>query len=104
MELNPDNRRPIPAHSAIRINNAYMAEALDISEDGMFVFSPHTYIPDSQVELAVTIGGDITTLSGKIVNVQPGLGFEVSFPEIPDEVEGLFREILLSAIEDVDED
>ncbi len=100
----PERKKRIPAHAEVKINNAYLAEALDISEDGMYVFSPHTYLPDSIVNLAVTISGDTTSFSGKIIHVQPGVGFGVSFPDIPDEVAGLFRDILRSALDDEEED
>ncbi len=100
MEYYPQRKKRIPAHAEVKINNAYLAEALDISEHGMYVFSPHTFLPDSVVNLAVTISGDTTSFSGKIIHVQPGVGFGVSFPDIPDEVAGLFREILKDALKE----
>lgn len=100
MEHNPERKKRIPAHAEVKINNAYLAEALDISEDGMYVFSPHTFVPDSIVNLAVTIGGDTTSFTGKIIHVQQGVGFGVSFPDIPDEVQGLFRDILKDALKE----
>ncbi|MCK4911671.1 MAG: PilZ domain-containing protein [Thermodesulfovibrionales bacterium] len=100
MGYSPERKKRIPTHAEVKINNAYLAEALDISEDGMYIFSPHTYVPDSVVDIAVTINGDTTSFSGKIIHVQAGVGFGVSFPDIPDEVAGLFREILKDALKE----
>ena len=99
----PERKKRIPAHAEVKINNAYLAEALDISEDGMYIFSPHTFVPGSIVNLAVNINGDITSFTGKIIHVQPGVGFGVSFPDIPDEVAGLFRDILKDALKEQEE-
>ena len=98
----PDKSKRIPAHAEVRINNAYLAESMDIREEGMYVFCPQTFVLDSVVDLDVTVGGDTTSLKGKVIQVQPGVGFGLSFPDLPEEVQGLFREVLKSVIEDTD--
>lgn len=98
MEFSPKRKQRIPAHAKVRINNLYSAEALDISEDGMYIYSRHTFLPDSLIELDVIVGGDTTKLSAKVAHVQPGVGFGVTFPDVPDEVAELFRDILKSAL------
>jgi hypothetical protein len=82
----------------------YSAEGLDLSEDGMYVYSRHKYLPNSVIELSLSINGETTTLSARVTHVQPGVGFGVNFPDIPDEVVGLFREVLREALEGGQED
>ncbi len=98
MEFTPRRKLRIPVHCDVRINHMYSAEALDLSEDGMYVYSRHTFVPDSIIELTVTIDGDTTSLTAKIAHVQPGVGFGVSFPDIPEEVATMFIQILEQAI------
>ncbi len=96
----PERKQRIPAHIQIRINNAYLAEALNVSEKGMYIFSPHTFLKDSLVEIAINISGDTTELTGQIIHVHPGVGFGVSFPDLPDDVATLIRQVLEGALDE----
>ncbi len=98
MEHTPRRKLRIPVHCDVRINRMYSAEALDLSENGMYIYSRHTFVPDAIIELTVTIEGDTTSLTAKIAHVQPGVGFGVSFPDIPEEVATMFMQILEQAI------
>ena len=98
MDSAPRKKMRIPVHCNVRINNAYSAEALDLSDQGIYIFSRHTFAPDSIIDLSVTIRGDTTGLTAKIGQAQPGVGFWISFPDIPDEVAAIFKDILEQAI------
>lgn len=89
-----ERKKRVPLHSEVKINNLYVAEGLDLSEDGMYVYSRHTFLPESFIELSISVGGEEFVLSARVAHVQPGIGFGVRFPDMPKDIADHFRVLL----------
>jgi hypothetical protein len=89
-----ERKKRVPLHSEVKINHLYTAEGLDISEDGMYIYSRHTFLPDSLIDLSISLGGEEFSLTAKVAHVQPGIGFGVKFPDMPRDIAEHFKSVL----------
>lgn len=88
-EPGSDNRRK---HDRVRIehdiivNNSTVAEALDISEDGMYVYVTRTFLENSIISLDFQVEDTQICITAAVCHSQPNIGFGVSFMDIPVEI------------------
>lgn len=67
------------------INNIIKAEALDISIDGMYIYTQANFVPDSIFEISFRIDNHDIKAMVKAQHVEPHVGVGVKFVEISDE-------------------
>jgi hypothetical protein len=70
----------------VRLNSSVVAEALDLSEDGMYVYVSHNFVVGSIVDLGFSLGREYINVTAKVLHSQPGIGFGVNFSDFPEEV------------------
>ena len=71
-------RRPVLLNC--RIEGTTVAGPLqltDLSQNGCYIATSHTFALDSQITLFVTLAGDEIRIIGRVVRVQPGRGVGV---------------------------
>jgi hypothetical protein len=64
------------------INRTISAEGLDLSVDGMYLYTRHQFIVGSIIEVTFSIEGTKIDVSAKVVHSQPGIGVGVKFTEL----------------------
>lgn len=90
--MKSDNRKScrVRIGEEVIINRSVRAEGLDISEDGMYVYTKRAYVENSIIDLWLDIDGEKIEISAKVLHSQPGIGFGVSFfdfqPEIREKI------------------
>ena len=77
-----DRKKRIRVNTDVTINGQKKAESLDLSQDGMYVFSSYTFLEGLTVNLDFTLEGDRYDIRAKIVHAQDGVGFGVNFVSI----------------------
>jgi Tfp pilus assembly protein PilZ len=70
----------------VRINGSVVAEGLDLSEGGMYVYVSHNFVVGSIVDLGFSLGNEYINVSAKVLHSQPGIGFGVNFFDFPEEI------------------
>ncbi len=58
------------------------AEGLDLSEDGMYIYTRQQFIVGSIIEVTFSLEGTKIDVSAKVVHSQPGIGIGVKFTEL----------------------
>lgn len=91
---NIERKKRIPLRFDVRISHQFPAEGLDLSADGMYIYTKHTARPGSIIELSISMDGETYELSAKVAHEQPGIGFGLSFDDMPEDVAVKFREYL----------
>ncbi|MEK7742053.1 MAG: PilZ domain-containing protein, partial [Nitrospirota bacterium] len=64
------------------INGVTKAEALDISIDGMYVYTQFSFIPGTVFEISFKIGEDVIKVMAHVQHAQPNVGIGVKFVEL----------------------
>jgi len=67
------------------INGVVKAEALDISIDGMYIYTQSSFIPGAIFELSFKIGGEPITAMARVQHAQPNVGIGIKFVELSEE-------------------
>ena len=67
------------------INHTVKAEGLDLSEDGMYLYTSKQYVAGSIVEVSFKLDGVEVDVQAKVVHSQPGIGLGVQFADIKGE-------------------
>lgn len=81
-----DNRkRRLHINTEVYINRVYHAEGLDISADGMYLYTRQPYVKGSIIDLSFKLGDDEIHGPAKVVHSQPGIGFGVNFTDLREE-------------------
>jgi len=73
---------------SITVNHIISAEGLDVSEDGIYVYTRHTMVPRSIIELRINILGEPVVITARVEHSQPGIGFGASFQDLSPEAAG----------------
>jgi hypothetical protein len=83
-----DNRKSVRRRleKDVIINRIYSGEGLDLSDEGMYVYSSHVFVKDSIINLDFELDGETVEVLAKISHFQPGIGFGVSFIDCPADV------------------
>lgn len=76
----------------VLVNGQKKAEALDLSEDGMYVFTSHTFIEGISVNLEFSLDGDGYDMRAIIKHTQHGVGFGVHFSNMDEDSARRLRE------------
>jgi hypothetical protein len=79
-----DRKKRLHVSTDVFINRTVKAEGLDLSEDGMYLYTRHPYIEGSIVEVSFKLEGDAIDVSAKVVHTQPGIGCGVRFEDFKD--------------------
>jgi hypothetical protein len=95
--MHSPRKKRIPLNLDVMINRLYQAEGLDLSADGMYIYTRHTLIADSIVELLITGRGLEYNINAKVRHSQPGVGFGVSFMDMPSEMAERIRGLVEAA-------
>ncbi len=69
--------------SIIRTINA---EGLDLSEDGMYIYTRHQFVVGSIIEVTFSLEGTKIDVTAKVVHSQPGIGIGVKFTDLHEDV------------------
>lgn len=77
-----DRKKRIRINTDVVVNGLKRAESLDLSPDGMYVFTSHTYTRGLNVNLEFALGGDSFDIRADIVHSQDGVGFGVNFVDM----------------------
>ncbi|OGW56482.1 MAG: hypothetical protein A2Z09_05160 [Nitrospirae bacterium RBG_16_43_8] len=79
-----DNRRTRRAlvHKGVVINGVTKAEALDISIDGMYIYTQFSFIAGTIFELSFKIGEDTIKVMARVQHAQPNVGIGIKFVEL----------------------
>lgn len=79
-----DDRRTRRAlvHKDVVINGVTKAEALDISIDGMYIYTQFSFIAGTIFELRFKIGEDAINVMARVQHAQPNVGIGVKFVEL----------------------
>lgn len=69
------------------INKTVRAEGLDLSEEGMYLYTTKSgFIQGSIINLRFKLGSEVLNLSGKVQHSEPGIGIGVRFIGLTDEI------------------
>jgi hypothetical protein len=79
-----ERKKRVHISTDVFINRTVKAEGLDLSEDGMYLYTRHQYIADSIVEVSFNLDGDKVDVAAKVVHSQPGIGCGVRFEDFKD--------------------
>ncbi|MBA3060118.1 MAG: PilZ domain-containing protein [Nitrospirota bacterium] len=79
-----DDRRTRRAlvHKDVVINGVIKAEALDMSVDGMYIYTQFSFIAGTIFELSFKIGEDVIKAMARVQHAQPNVGIGVKFVEL----------------------
>ncbi|MDP3048498.1 MAG: PilZ domain-containing protein [Thermodesulfovibrionales bacterium] len=79
-----DDRRTRRAlvNKDVVINGVTKAEALDISIDGMYIYTQFSFIAGTIFELSFKIGEDAIKVMARVQHAQPNVGIGVKFVEL----------------------
>lgn len=67
------------------INGITKAEALDISTDGMYIYTKNDFIPGTIFEISFKLGIDAIKAMARVQHSQPNVGIGVQFVELSEE-------------------
>jgi hypothetical protein len=76
------------------INRTVKAEGLDLSEDGMYLYTSKQYVAGSIVEVSLKLDNDEVDVQAKVVHSQPGIGLGVQFVDIKGETNKKIKNFL----------
>jgi hypothetical protein len=82
-----DDRRTRRAlvNKDVVINGVTKAEALDISIDGMYIYTQFSFISGTIFEVSFKIGGNAITTMARVQHAQPNVGIGVKFVDLSPE-------------------
>ena len=79
-----ERKNRIHVRSAVAVNGRQSAEALDLSEEGMYIFTSRTFIEGLTVNLEFDLDGESYDVRAKIKHSEDGVGFGVNFVDMDD--------------------
>jgi hypothetical protein len=86
-----DRKKRIHVNTDVLVNGQKRAESLDLSEDGMYVFTSYTFTKGLNVYLEFKLGANKYDVRANIVHSQEGIGFGVNFVDMDPPVAGSLR-------------
>lgn len=81
----------------VTINAHQAGTAIDVSDSGMYVYSRHSVMQESIVNISFTLDGQPIDLSARVAHSQHGVGFGVRFLDMPDAVSGFIKTYIKKA-------
>lgn len=67
------------------INGIIKAEALDISIEGMYIYTQANFIPGAIFEVSFKVGDETINAMARVQHSQPNVGIGVKFVELSEE-------------------
>jgi hypothetical protein len=90
-------KKRVPLKKEVMVARTVRAEGLDLSEDGMYIYSRNYFIPGSILDVSFSLDGmRPIDVQAKVLHSQPGVGFGVTFYGIPEDVSGEIRQYVSS--------
>jgi hypothetical protein len=90
-------KKRVPIKKEVTVARTFRAEGLDLSEDGMYIYSRNRFIPGSILDVSFSLDGlRPISVQAKVLHSQPGVGFGVTFFGLPEEVSGEIRQYVSS--------
>lgn len=80
----------------VAVNGRKTAEGLDLSSDGMYIFTTHTFIEGLTVNLEFALDGESFDIRANIKHTEQGVGFGVHFVDMDDSVADKLRSYVAS--------
>jgi hypothetical protein len=87
-------KKRVSVSKEVVINKSVRAEGLDMSEDGMYIYTRAGFIPGSIVEIGMTLDGKPVRFSATVQHAQPGVGIGVRFMGLTDKSSAVIRDYL----------
>lgn len=81
-----ERKKRVSIQKDVVINRTVRAEGLDLSEDGMYIYTRTEFIPRSIIELSFVIDGERLDIPAIVSHAQQGIGIGVRFVDMPPEV------------------
>jgi hypothetical protein len=79
-------KKRVHIRTDVFINRILRGEALDLSADGMYIYTRHSYVVDSIIEASFKLGNSEIDVQAKVIHSQPGIGCGVNFMGLKEEV------------------
>ena len=89
-----DRKKRIRINTDVIVNGLKRAEALDLSQDGMYIFTSHTFVEGLNVNLEFDLGGESYDIRANIKHSQDGVGFGVNFVDLDGSVARKLRDFV----------
>lgn len=82
---NIERKKRLHMSADVFINRTVKAEGLDLSEDGMYLYTTKQFVAGSTIEASFMLDGNEINVRAKVVHSQPGIGLGVHFVEVKEE-------------------
>ena len=89
-----ERKSRIPIHAEVYILRSMRAEGLDLSEDGMYVYTSHPFIKGCRIDINFTLDDRDISVLAQVKHSQPGIGMGVQFQDMSGENLDIIREFL----------
>ncbi|MBI4823853.1 MAG: PilZ domain-containing protein [Nitrospirae bacterium] len=66
----------------VTINKTTKAEGLDLSEEGMYLYTTKTFITGNIIHIKFRLGNETLNLTAKVQHSQAGIGIGVNFTDL----------------------
>ncbi len=80
----------------VLINHSISAEGLDLSAEGMYIYCRHAFVEGSINEIGFKLKGEDIRVMARTIHSQPGIGFGVSFIDLPEDTAKKIRAFLVA--------
>jgi hypothetical protein len=77
-----ERKKRIRVNTDVTVNGQKRAVSLDLSQDGMYVFTSHTFLEGLNINLEFELEENSYDIRANIVHAQEGVGFGVNFVDI----------------------
>jgi hypothetical protein len=90
-------KKRIKIEKEVIINRVVKAEGLDLSEDGMYIYTRSSFLPNSIVEVGFSLENEPISVMAEVQHVENGIGIGVKFVELSEDVSGMIKRYVSSA-------
>jgi hypothetical protein len=80
--MEPKQKIRLKKKGKVLINGAIGAEMLDLSTEGMYIYTNADFIPESIINLSFSLGAKRLNIYAKVRHMEPGIGIGVKFIDI----------------------
>jgi hypothetical protein len=88
--------RRVKINKEVTVTRTFKAQGLDLSEEGMYIYSRSYFIPGSIINVSFRIDDEPLDITAKVRHIQPGVGFGVCFYDLKESVAERIRGYLSS--------
>ncbi|GAB4390448.1 MAG: hypothetical protein Kow0025_22540 [Thermodesulfovibrionales bacterium] len=87
-------KKRVKIDKEVLVTRTVRAKGLDLSEDGMYIYSKSTFIPGCIVNVSFSLDDEPLDIVAKVRHIQPGVGFGVTFCDLKESVASKIRQYL----------